>query len=140
MSDNNFHMRLSCAYESEDNNPVNLSVETITEDKGWQPLELNELTPGFLIYVYSMFACQHMFLRNKSKDKNVVLRSAQGEIKVRANEDWLLQDVAIHFDATAVSGVLDEDTIDYIISGMKACPVSKNMPAGIEIQTSVNFK
>ena len=140
MSDNNFHMRLSCAYETEDNNPVNLSVETITEDKGWQPLDLNTLTPGFLIYVYSMFACQHMFLRNKSKDKNVVLKTAQGEIKVRANEDWLLQDVAIHFDATAVSGVLDEDTIDYIISGMKACPVSKNMPAGIEIQTSVNFK
>ena len=133
-------MRLSCAYETEDNNPVNLSVETITEDKGWQPLDLNTLTPGFLIYVYSMFACQHMFLRNKSKDKNVVLKTAQGEIKVRANEDWLLQDVAIHFDATAVSGVLDEDTIDYIISGMKACPVSKNMPAGIEIQTSVNFK
>ena len=139
MSDNNFHMRLSCAYETEDNNPVNLTVETITEDKGWQPLDLNTLTPGFLIYVYSMFACQHMFLRNKSKDKNVVLETAQGEIKVSANEDWYLQEVAIHFDATATSGEIDEETIDYIVSGMKACPVSKNMPAGIEIQTSVNF-
>ena len=132
-------MRLSCAYESEDNNPLNLTVETITQDKGWQPLDLNTLTPGFLIYVYSMFTCQHMFLRNKSKDKNVVLESAQGEIKVSANEDWHLEEVAIHFDATAASGELDIETIDYIIAGMKACPVSKNMPAGIEIKTSVNF-
>ena len=139
MSNNNFHMRLSCTYETEENTPANLLVENDTEDKGWQPLDLSTLTPGFLIYVYSMFACQHMFLRNKSKDKGVVLESAQGEITVSASEDWFLQEVAIHFDATTTSGDLNAEVIEYIISGMKACPVSKNMPSGIEIQTSVNF-
>ena len=115
-----------------------MAVQLLGEH-GWEPLDLSTLTPGFVIYVYSMFTCQHLYLRTNSAECGMELAASEGEILVEASEDWLLEKVAVKFDVSLASGTADRDNVDYIISRMKQCPVSKNLPRNIEIQTSVEF-
>ena len=134
-----FNIRLTAAYESSENKLGAMEVQVLG-DNGWEPLDLNTMTPGFLIYVYSMFTCQHLFLRTNATERGLVLSTAQGEILVEASEDWLLEKVEVKFSVQLASGEADAADVDYIISRMKQCPVSKNLPQNIEIQTLVDFR
>ena len=133
-----FNLRLSAAYESSDNNLASLDVQVLGDD-GWEPLDLNTTTPGFLIYVYSMFTCQHLYLRTNATERDLKLATAQGEILVEASEDWFLEKVDVTFKVELAAGDADAAAIDYIISRMKQCPVSKNLPSNIEVLTHVNI-
>lgn len=133
-----FNLRLSATYESSENNVATLEVQFLSED-GWEPLDLNTMTPGFLVYVYSIFTCQHLFLRTNSTERDLVLASSRGEILVEASEDWHLENVDVKFDVNLVSGDAKEDNIDYIISRMKQCPVSKNLPSNFHARTHIAF-
>lgn len=133
-----FHLRLSATYESSENNVATLEVQVLSED-GWEPLDLNTMTPGFLVYVYSIFTCQHLFLRTNSTERDLVLASSRGEILVETSEDWHLENVDVKFDVNLVSGDAKEDNIDYIISRMKQCPVSKNLPSNFHARTHIAF-
>jgi len=134
-----FNIRLTAAYESSENKLGAMEVQVLGEN-GWEALDLNTMTPGFLIYVYSMFTCQHLFLRTNATERGLVLSTAQGEIRVEASEDWLLEIVEVKFSVQLASGEADAADVDYIISRMKQCPVSKNLPQNIEIQTHVDFR
>lgn len=133
-----FNLRLSATYESSENNVATLEVQALSED-GWEPLDLNITTPGFLVYVYSLFTCQHLFLRTNSTERDLVLASSRGEILVETSEDWHLENVDVKFDVNLVSGDAKEDNIDYIISRMKQCPVSKNLPSNFHARTYIAF-
>jgi hypothetical protein len=133
-----FNLRLSATYESSENNVATLEVQFLSED-GWEPLDLNTMTPGFLVYVYSIFTCQHLFLRTNSTERDLVLASSRGEILVETSEDWHLENVDVKFDVNLVSGDAKEDNIDYIISRMKQCPVSKNFPTNFHARTHIAF-
>lgn len=133
-----FNLRLSATYESSENNVATLEVQALSED-GWEPLDLNITTPGFLVYVYSIFTCQHLFLRTNSTERDLVLASSRGEILVETSEDWHLENVDVKFDVNLVSGDAKEDNIDYIISRMKQCPVSKNLPSNFHARTYIAF-
>ena len=131
-----FNLRLSATYESSENNVATLEVKVLSED-GWEPLDLNTKTPGFLVYVYSIFTCQHLFLRTNSTERDLALASSRGEILVETSEDWYLENVDVKFDVNLVSGDANEDNIDYIISRMKQCPVSKNLPSKLQARTRI---
>ncbi|MBT8126846.1 MAG: hypothetical protein HKP12_00820 [Gammaproteobacteria bacterium] len=133
-----FNLRLSATYESSENDVATLEVQALSED-GWEPLDLNITTPGFLVYVYSLFTCQHLFLRTNSTERDLVLASSRGEILVETSEDWHLENVDVKFDVNLVSGDAKEDNIDYIISRMKQCPVSKNLPSNFHARTYIAF-
>ena len=133
-----FNLRLSATYESSENNVATLEVQALSED-GWEPLDLNITTPGFLVYVYSIFTCQHLFLRTNSTERDLVLASSRGEILVETSEDWHLENVDVKFDVNLVSGDAKEENIDYIISRMKQCPVSKNLPSNFHARTCIAF-
>jgi len=138
MSKHTFNLRLAASYESSENKIAAVDVQVLSEN-GWEPLELNTLTPGFLVYVYSMFTCQHLYLRTNSTERGLVFAASQGEILVEAGEDWLLEKVGVKFDVDLAAGEAGEDDADYIIARMKQCPVSKNLPQNIEIHTTVDF-
>lgn len=133
-----FNLRLSATYESSENDVATLEVQALSED-GWEPLDLNITTPGFLVYVYSLFTCQHLFLRTNSTERDLVLASSRGEILVETSEDWHLENVDVKFDVNLVSGDAKEDNIDYIVSRMKQCPVSKNLPSNFHARTYIAF-
>jgi uncharacterized OsmC-like protein len=138
MSKHTFNLRLTASYETSENKIGAMDVQVLSEN-GWEALDLNTLTPGFLIYVYSMFTCQHLYLRTNATERELVLASSQGEIRVEASKDWLLEKVEVKFSVNLSSGEASKDNVDYIISRMKQCPVSKNLPRNIEIHTKVDF-
>ena len=133
-----FNLRLTASYESSENKLEALDVQVLGEN-GWEPLELNTKTPGFLVYVYSMFTCQHLYLRTNASERDLVLATARGEIRVEASEDWLLETVDVKFSVALATGDADADAVAHIISRMKQCPVSKNLPKNIDIHTQVDF-
>jgi len=138
MSKHVFNLRMAAEYGPAENEITSLDVDVLNENE-WEILDLNTMTPGFLIYVYSMFTCQHMFLRKNAAERKLVFKSARAESLVEASEDWLLEKVYMKFSVKLADGEANDDDSDYIVSHMKQCPVSKNLPQGIDIDTSVEF-
>ena len=133
-----FNLRMAADYGSTENDITSLEVQVL-DDNEWEILDLNTTTPGFLIYVYSIFTCQHMFLRTNATECELAFTSSHGELLVEASEDWLLEKVYIRFSVQLAAGEPNDDDIDYIVSRMKQCPVSKNLPQDIDIRTSIEF-
>jgi uncharacterized OsmC-like protein len=129
---------MAADYGPADNEITSLEVDVLNDNE-WEMLDLNTMTPGFLIYVYSMFTCQHMFLRKNATERNLAFKSSRATLLVEASEDWLLEKIYVKFIVRLAAGEANEDDTDYIVSRMKMCPVSKNLPRGIDIDTSVEF-
>ena len=87
MTDRNFHLRLSCNYKTDKNDVTDLAVEIWLDDE-WKTLHLSVSSPGFLLLVYGLFSCQHLYLRTNSAERNLILDSASGEMKLTAGELW----------------------------------------------------
>lgn len=136
MSKHIFKLRLTASYESPENNIAAMDTQILSEN-GWEPLDLDTMTPGFVIYVYAMLTCQHLFLRTNATERDLVLAASQGEILVEASEDWLLEKIDVQFNVNLAAGNANAETIEDIVSRMKQCPVSKNLPQNINIQTRV---
>ena len=138
MSKQRFHLRLDCTYETSENKVSVLEVEVFTEH-GWAPLDLNETTPGFLIFVYAIFTCQHTYLRANGSENGLIFDSAEGDMKLEASEDWLLESIELAFNVKLKSGAASDEKTALIIERMKQCPVSKNLPVDIRAVTTVVF-
>ena len=138
MSKHIFKLQMKSAYTSSENDIDSLDVELL-EDNIWKTLDLNTRTPGFLVYVYSIFTCQHMFLRTNGAERNLAYASSIGNILVEAGEEWFLERIDISFNVKLASGKPGDDDVGYIISRMQQCPVSKNLPQNLETHTHVEF-
>lgn len=138
MSKHIFNLRMRATYKPSENEIDTLDVEVLADD-GWTALDFNLKTPGFLIYVYAMFTCQHLYMRTNGTESGLSFASSMGQILVEASEDWLLEKADISFKVQLSSGEASEDKVGYIVSRMKQCPVSKNLPAGIDVNTRVEF-
>ena len=107
---------------------ADLKVEVLAGD-GWEIFELNDQSPGFLMFVYTIFNCQHMYMRVNCAERGLVLDSATGTVNVVTDEDWVIQTLHVQFDARLESGTPDADDVDYIMERMEHCPVSGNLNA-----------
>ena len=133
-----FRMRLSCTYADPDNSVAGLGVELLGKD-GWEPFELGTGTAGFLIFVYAVFNCQHMYMRLNCAERGLLLESASGSILVRASADWVVRQLHIGFTGTLKSGTPTQDDLDYIIDRMKHCPVSTNLKEAPDTRTTLEL-
>ena len=138
MSKHIFNLRMRATYKPAENEIDTLDVDVLADD-GWTALDFNLKTPGFLIYVYAMFTCQHLYLRTNGTERGLSFASSTGQILVEASEDWFLEKADVRFRVQLRSGAASEDNTGYIVSRMKQCPVSKNLPAGIDVNTRVEF-
>ncbi len=138
MSDRSFQMRLGCRYEDPDNTVGALRVENLEEGE-WRNLDMNTRSPGFLIFVYAVFTCQHLYFRTNCAERELMLDSAEGAIDVATSEDWALTRLHVHFVGKLKSGTPSSGDIDYIVGRMKQCPVSRNTREPPDSQTSVSF-
>ena len=133
-----FKMRLSCTYADPDNTVASLDVEVLGKD-GWEPLELGTGTAGFLIFVYAVFNCQHMYMRLNCGERGLLLESASGSIDIRANADWVVQQMHVGFTGKLKSGTPAQTDLDYIVDRMKHCPVSMNTREAADSQTTLTL-
>jgi hypothetical protein len=138
MSERKFHLRSRVAYGQPDNRIDKLQVE-IEANGQWQPFVLNEFTPGFEVFVYSMFTCQHTYFRLNAAENGLALNSAQGEIEMGADEDWQLDRLRVDFRASVSAGMPTREISDYIVERMQLCPVSKNTCSIDGVKVSVSF-
>lgn len=126
MSGHRFQMRLYSRYRQPDNSISDLRVEVFA-DAGWQTFDLNTQTAGFLIFVYALFSCQHMYMRLNCAERGLLLESASGHIDVAATDDWQVMKLRVGFEGVLQSGTPVRDDLDYIIERMEHCPVSVNL-------------
>jgi len=126
VSERNFSMRLKSTYEGNTNAVASLEVEHRVGGE-WQPMELGITSPGFDIFVYAVFTCQHMYFRVNCAERGLVLNSSEGSIVIGADRDWNMETLKVHFSGRLGSGQASPDDIGYIVSRMKQCPVSQNI-------------
>lgn len=138
MGQRNFRLRLSSRYGEKDNAIESLQVAHF-HDGEWAPFELGVTTPGFLIFVYAIFTCQHLYLRANAAENGLALDSASGAIEVTTSEAWQVEEIRVDFDCRLRNGEASDETIDYIISRMEACPVSLNLRQDLTFKTSVTM-
>ncbi len=139
MNERNFQMRMFSKYEESENTVTELEVE-LWEDEEWRTFDLNVRSPGFLIFVYADFTCQHLYLRTNAAERGLILESSRGSIHVVTSEDWDLEKVHVSFDAKLASGSATPEDFDYIIGRMKQCPVSKNLSKEATMETVLHFR
>ena len=137
MADHEFRMRLSARYADSENAIADLEVEVLTES-GWEVLDLNTRTAGFLLFVYTIFTCQHMYLRTNCAERGLVLESSSGTIELIADDNWNIGKLHVAFRALLQSGTPGPDDTAYIAGRMEQCPVSRNLvripDASVELQ------
>ncbi len=139
MPDKNFHLRLACNYKTDKNDVTDLAVEIWTDGE-WKTLHLSTKSPGFLLLVYGLFSCQHLYMRTNSAERNLILESATGELKLTAGEFWNIQSVDVTFNVKLKSGQPSDDDVAYIIDRMGHCPVSSNISADIDKKSTIHFE
>ena len=135
-NERSFRLRQSCRYEEPDNSIADLAVEVLA-DAGWESLDVNLHTPGFVLFVYTILSCQHRYLRTNCAEKGLRLASAYGSIDLVANADWFVKKLRIRFDLRLGSGAPTREDLDYIIGRMEQCPVSKNLKAIPDSRTEI---
>jgi len=139
MAEHRFQLRASFVYGGEDNSIEKLTAEILT-DEGWNPLDLNLSSPGFLIFVYSFLICQHTYFHANCTESGLLLDRADLELLLVAGADWRIERVAVDIKSSLRCGEARRETVDYIERRMRQCPVSINLrePAdyGIALELS----
>lgn len=138
MSDRHYHLKLHSSYQTDENKIEDLTLEVLHDGK-WEPLEIDNRSPGFLLYINALFSCQHLYMRANSAECGIELASADGELIVDTDENWHIQNIQIHFDARICNGSPTPANLEYIHERLYHCPVSSNLPPEIPMQSTVEF-
>jgi hypothetical protein len=138
MGDHKFQFRLSCRYRSKKNLVANLVFEHLVDNE-WVVYDPANYAAGFLILLYAVFNCQHLYFRVNAAERGLQLNSAKGRLEVEANENWEIQKLTIRFDGQLVAGTPKKDDEKFIVERMAWCPVSVNLKAVPDTQVSIGF-
>lgn len=138
MTERNFQIRLTCRYEPPENSVAAMSAEHLDEGQ-WRELVLDARQPGFLIFVYAILNCQHLYMRKNAAERGLVLDSAHGSIEVTTNQPWEMQRLHVRFEARVHSGRPSADDVSYIVDRMRHCPVSVNLRSVPHTKTDLVF-
>ena len=131
MSDRTWHLRMHCSYEGEKNKITSMVVEQTDDAGGWKPVAIDISSPGFFVFVYSIFTCQHLYMYVNAAEKGLELASSEGDFHMVTGEDWMLKDLHVSFAGKLRAGQSSPADIDYIQGRMNQCPVSRNLhPSG----------
>ena len=138
MPEHRFQLRARFAYGDDDNRIEDLTAEILTAD-GWSGLDLSLGSPGFLIFVYSFLVCQHTYFRANCTESGLQLENADVELLLVAGDDWKIGQIDVGIDASLRSGEATPETVDYIDSRMRQCPVSINLVEPADYRIRVEF-
>ncbi|MGD8620127.1 MAG: hypothetical protein PVH54_13195 [Gammaproteobacteria bacterium] len=126
MNERHFQLRLHGRYQEPENSVASLRVEIFAQDE-WQLFDLNSGSAGFLIFVYAVLNCQHLYLRLNCAERGLLLDTTEGYIHITTTEDWVICDLRVEFTGNLRSGSPTQDDLDYVVDRMEHCPVSRNL-------------
>jgi hypothetical protein len=125
--DRKWVMQLTCVHEGSKNTPGSLAVTQLGTDGTWTPLTIDVGSPGFLIFVYSIFTCQHLYMYVNAAERGLLLGTCAGRLELTAGTDWMLKDLRVKFDVDLKSGTPAPGDVADIENRMNKCPVSRNL-------------
>jgi hypothetical protein len=126
MNERHFQIRLHGMCQEPENSVASLRVEVFGDDD-WQVFDLNSGSAGFLIFVYAVLNCQHMYMRLNCAERGLLLDSAEGYIHITTTEDWVINDLRVEFTGKLRAGKPTEADVNHIVERMENCPVSRNL-------------
>lgn len=138
MPGHKFILRADFQYLDDDNRIDRLDAEVLSED-GWQPLKIDNRTPGFLTFVYAFLICQHTYFHANSGESGLVLDRASAKLLLQTDDDWKIERIEVAIAAKLRNGSVAQSTVDYIRQRMSLCPVSINLLEPSEYQIEVEF-
>ena len=138
MSEHRFQLRAAFDYAGDENRIEKLTAEILTDD-GWHGFEPDLSSPGFLIFVYSFLICQHTYFHANCTESDLLLEHADVELSLVAGDNWKIDRILVAIRAVLRSGVLRRETVDYIDSRMRQCPVSINLQEPEDYRIELEF-
>lgn len=135
MTDRRFKFHVQGEYATREHTIAKLTYEHLTGD-GWRRYDPENYTAGFLVFLYALFNCQHMYFRMKTAERNIQISKVSGTLDAETKENWELTRLDIHIDGQLVSGKPTEDDLAYIVDCMEHCPASVNLKFG-NVRTTV---
>jgi hypothetical protein len=137
--------RLQSEHQPPGGTSSDLTVQWLNPEGSWEPQQLSLTMPGFRIYLISLLLCQHHYLVANALERELPLQRVETEFGVTAADNWILQSVRGRFrvilnvaDGTGQSPQVAQTDLDYIKERMQACPVSRNLPPGVDKFTAVD--
>ncbi len=134
-----FHFRLRSRHPAPERASRDLALAFLTDAGTWEPQELGWTLPGFRLYLISLLLCQHFYLVANARERDLPLQEVEADFLVTTSADWIVASVAGDFRlrldpaATAAElGRVDAAAIAFLEERMKLCPVSRNLPEGVE--------
>ena len=138
MAQHRFQLRARFSYSGDNNGIDDIGVEISTAD-GWQPLELELASPGFLIFVYSFLVCQHTYFHANCGESGLKLDQSQVELLLLADDNWKIERIDVTVAAASSGGDASATIVDYIESRMRQCPVSINLKEPEDYRIKLSF-
>jgi hypothetical protein len=74
-------LRMACQNEGEKNRVVGLSVEQKDETGTFTPLTIDVMSAGFMVFVYSIFTCQHLYMYTNAAERGLLLVTSTADIE-----------------------------------------------------------
>ena len=138
MSGHSFELRAALRYSGDDNHLDQIDAEVLT-DQGWKPLQIENGSPGFLLFVYSFLICQHTNFHANSTEHALPLESASLALSLTADEEWRIQKISIDIESKLRDGTVDPAAINHIKQRMRLCPVSVNLVEPPDYRINLKF-
>jgi hypothetical protein len=138
MATRKFQFRVTGGYESAKNDVSSLLFEHLVNNE-WREYDPANYAAGFLVLLYAILNCQHMYFRVNAAERGLQLKSVKGTLEAEADNDWKMQMLHIPFDGQLVGGAPAKDDEAYIVERMTHCPVSVNLKAAPDMRTSIRF-
>jgi hypothetical protein len=147
MSQHTFRFRLRSSHGGPDRHTRSLVVELLSDSGEWQPQVPSLTTPGFRLYLLSLLLCQHHYLVANAQERAIPLQQVEASFSVITSADWILEQVSGDFRILLDPGAsaeessrADAEAIGYISERMKLCPVSRNLPGGVQKAISLQLE
>ena len=134
-----FRFRLNSTHIDPGNAVATLHVEQWTEE-AWHPFNLGIQTPGFLIFSYSCFICQHTSLRINAAEFGLPLAFMSGTFSLSTTQSWKIQSIHTDFEVYLNADTMpDVEDHNELIRRINHCPVSRNLEPSVSKHIQLAF-
>ncbi len=106
MAGHEFELRADLQYSGGDNRIDGLDAEVLTDD-GWQPLQIDNRTPGFLMFVYAFLICQHTYFHANSGESWLRLVEASATLLLQTDHEWKIERIRVGIAAKLRDGFVE---------------------------------
>ena len=125
------HFRIKAKYHTEDDceeiDCESIIAHILREDL-WEPLDLSEKSPGFIIFAFSLLKCELFYFYTNLNECGVPYHDVEAEMDLATASDWHIGNSVINLRVYVEKGeLLSQEMTDYLYQRTESCPVTRNL-------------